>query len=46
MNKHQRRGIVTEGKNPRDVNAKPNDKPVKKPVEYRGGFYTKAEKEK
>ena len=37
---------MTEGKNPRDKNAKPNDKPVHKPVEYTGGFYKKAEKDK
>lgn len=37
---------MPEGKNPRDINTKPNDKPVKKPIEVTGGYYTKTEKRK
>jgi hypothetical protein len=37
---------MSEGKNSRNVNEKPNGKSVKKPVEVTGGFYGKAEKKR
>jgi hypothetical protein len=37
---------MPEGKNPKNINTKPNGKSVKKSVEVTGGFYPQTEKKK